>query len=333
LTTGGVAGDNRLMMLAQGDRWGLRGLGALLITALTTACPGNGGETASDSSTGDQTTTETTGGSTGTTDVTPTTSTTATSTTETTETTGTTADETSGTTDDPTGGGGGECFPQQQDCPEGQKCTAYEKDLGGNPGWDANQCVDEVPNAGQVGDPCEIAEGESVFSGLDNCAAGYFCFNFDFMTGKGGECIEFCKPDNTCPETNGGNAGCVEGANMGVLPICLGKCDPLTQDCPDMQGCYGDAMSLDFFICATPDTGMGTGTDNEPCTFTNACAPGFHCADAAVVEGCAGEVGCCTPFCEIGDESGCAASEDCVPFYANDPPPGTETVGVCAIPQ
>lgn len=249
-----------------------------------------------------------------------------------------TSSSSSATTSEPTSGstgmvGGADCNPKLQDCPDGQKCTAYDKMMLGM-GWDADQCVPEPMNGGAVGDPCQIDEGESVFSGLDNCAKGNFCFNFDFMTGKGGACIEFCNEQGECPNTNGGNAGCLEAANMGVLPICLGKCDPLIQDCPDMQGCFGD-VSLPFFICAAPDTGMGPGTDNSPCEFTNACAPGFSCQASDTVAGCdPGATGCCTAFCSVkGGPGPCGMGEQCVPFYNMDPPPGLEDVGVCTIPQ
>jgi len=258
--------------------------------------------------------------------------------TSTTDGTSSTTEGTSSTTASSTGSTtmmtmGGECDPRLQDCDAGQKCTAYYNNMG-DPGWNANQCVPEPQDGGIVGDPCQIDEGESVLSGLDNCAKGYFCFNFDFMTGQGGACIEFCNADDECPNTNGGNAGCVEGANEGTLPICLPKCDPLIQDCPDGQGCYGD-LSLPFFICATPDTGMGTGVDDEPCEFTNACAPGFSCEAAATQAGCdGGSMGCCTPFCSVmGGNGPCDMKEECVPFYPMNAPPGLEDVGVCAIPQ
>jgi hypothetical protein len=239
-----------------------------------------------------------------------------------------TTDTTDGpTTEDPTAGPGGMCNPTLQDCPAGQKCVAY--DSMAMMYWDANKCVDEpLGGGGSVGDPCNIDEGESVFSGLDNCGKGSICLNFDFSTGQGGTCTAYCGEGNSC----GPNEVCVQSANDGVLPICLAACDPLLQDCADMQGCYGDP-ELDGFICFTPDTGDNSGGDNSPCEFTNACLPGFSCQAAETVEGCApGSMGCCTPFCSVsGDASECAPSESCVPFYV-DPPPGLADVGVCAIP-
>lgn len=310
-------------MLVQGKFWMARGLSALVGALLVVGCGDDKMETATESPTTTATTGDATG--TGTTTDQPTTTVEPT-------TTGTTEADPTTTDDTTTGTPGVMCNPAAQDCPDGQKCTAYQSTP--TPGWDANQCVPEPANGGGVGDPCQIDMGESVFSGLDNCAEGNICLNFDFDTGLGGACVEFCDTEGKCLETAGGNAVCVEGSNMGVLPICLPACDPLLQDCPDDQGCYGDP-SLDGFICFSPDTGMGDGTDNAPCEFTNACAPGFSCQDAATVEGCdANAIACCTPFCSVsGGDAACAPMEDCVPFYPSNPPAGLEDVGVCAIPQ
>lgn len=230
------------------------------------------------------------------------------------------------TTTDTTGGSMSMCSPIMQDCPAGEKCVAY--DSMATMYWDANHCVPEPMNAGGAGDPCNINMGESVFSGLDNCGKGTICLNFDFMTGQGGTCTAYCGEGNSC----GADEVCVESANEGVLPICLGACDPLLQDCEDQQGCYGDP-TLDGFICFTPDVGENTGDDNSPCEFTNACLAGFSCQAAETVEGCApGSTGCCTPFCSVMEgDAECAPTEDCVTFYA-DPSPGTEDVGVCVVP-
>jgi hypothetical protein len=97
------------------------------------------------------------------------------------------------------------------------------------------------------------------------------------------------------------------------------------------QGCYGD-VSLPGFICAAPDTGMNTGADNSPCAFTNACAPGFSCQAADMVDGCEPDTtGCCTPFCSVSGGGTCAPPEECAPFYPNEPPEGLEDVGVCMV--
>lgn len=229
---------------------------------------------------------------------------------------------TGGSTSD-TGGGDGECDPRAQDCPEGLKCTAYAKMAGDE--WNANKCVDET-GAGVAGDPCEIV-GSDMFTGIDNCAKGYICQNPDEEL-KNGVCIEFCKPDDSCPNTTGGKAVCLP-ANEGKLPICLANCNPLTQDCAGNQACYGDPSGPPFF-CYGPDPKDGGGAGSK-CEFTNACLAGLSCADASVVEGCpADSLGCCTPFCSL-DEMNCTGMSECAPFFDVEQP-GLENVGICVLP-
>jgi hypothetical protein len=239
-----------------------------------------------------------------------------------TDATGTDATGTPTTGDPTTGGASGECSPRLQDCPEGLKCTAYLKPPG--IGWNANKCVQEPVNGGVAGDDC-TAQDVDLFSGIDDCAKGFICQNYD-MEGKNGVCIEFCQDDDSCPNTGGGNAICLP-ANEGVLPICLANCDPLVQDCAGSQGCYGDPSGPPFF-CYGADPKDG-GTDGSKCEFTNACLPGLNCSDAATLDGCDSAY-CCTPFCPL-DGMACTAPEECVPYYA-EPVPGSENVGVCALP-
>lgn len=325
--------------LTTGQRVFLR-CGALLCAALAVGCGDNKQATTSgidvtasegtSSGTAAEETTTDDGTSTGPTTVEPTTvDPTVTPTTDGTTESPTTTDEPPTTEGSTTTGGpvGGECDPLAQDCPEGAKCTAYGLKEGDE--WNANKCV-QVGGEGVAGDDCQVDAGESIFSGLDNCAAGYICLNTD-MNGQNGFCVEFCNQDMACPNTSGGEGLCIP-ANEGKLPICLATCDPLQQDCPGNQGCYGDLEGPPF-ICFSPDTGDNTGMDGSTCEFTNSCLPGFFCGAAGTVDGCDPQsTGCCTPFCAIDEGDGpCAEAESCVPFFA-DPPPGTENVGVCVLP-
>ncbi|MBA3545079.1 MAG: hypothetical protein H0T76_01205 [Nannocystis sp.] len=226
------------------------------------------------------------------------------------------------TGEDPTTGGVDvECMARLQDCPEGLKCTAYAKKADDT--WDANKCV-PVTGDGVYGDPCTVEGG--LASGIDDCAKGYICQSPD-EEGKNGVCLEFCQPDDSCPNTIG-ETFCIP-ANDGFLPICSRVCDPLVQDCPGTQGCYGDPSGPPFF-CYGPDPKDG-GQDGTKCEFTNACLAGLYCAASATVEGCpADSLGCCTPFCPL-DGDVCTGGEQCVVFYTY-PPPGTENIGVCVIP-
>lgn len=240
--------------------------------------------------------------------------------------TGTTADVPTGGTDATTGGDGGMCSPQAQDCPAGSKCTAYAA-MDTMMFWDTNKCVPEPENGGLQGEPCTVED--NMFTGIDSCAKGYIC-QFADDDGKNGTCVEFCDVSAECPNTDSGNGYCVEGANEGVLPICLILCDPLTQDCANEQACYDIAGS---FVCYRPDPQPNIpGQDGDNCDYLNACVAGFTCADKAVLDGCMNAgYGCCTPFCAL-DGTDCTAPEQCNPIY-NPAPPGYENVGVCTIPQ
>lgn len=221
-----------------------------------------------------------------------------------------------------------ECSESDQACPPGQKCTWVTK-VG--PTWDDSACVPAVPDGGGLGDPCAILPGESPFSGLDDCAVGLFCLYFDFETGEGGRCVEFCDEAEQCPQTDGGAGLCIGSNSNSLLGICFTTCDPLLQDCAAGEACLGD-LSLPQFICAAFDVAPGAGEDGSPCEFTNACLPGLSCESAERVEGCPpGALGCCTPFCPVGDDGLCAAGEDCRPFFP-DPPADLADVGVCVLP-
>ncbi|MBA3545080.1 MAG: ribulose phosphate epimerase [Nannocystis sp.] len=221
-----------------------------------------------------------------------------------------------------TGGIDEQCEPRAQNCREGLKCTAYSENEFGY--WDANKCV-PVTGDGVYGEPCEVQGGP--LTGFDDCAKGFLCVDSD-DDGKDGVCLEFCRQDNSCPFTNGGASLCPVSGD-GTLPLCLGLCDPLLQDCPGTQGCYGDPSGPPFF-CYGPDPKDG-GMDGSKCEFTNACLGGLHCMESSRLEGCPPDsLGCCTPFCALdGDE--CTGAEVCVAFFT-EPWPGLENVGLCALP-
>ena len=305
--------------------------GALALLGSLAGCPADKGDTDTDGATDatDATAATVAGTTAGTADTTTgTTGTTAEGTTAlptTTEAPTTAEPTTAGSTTDgtTTSGMDVECMARLQDCPEGLKCTAYAKVLQDT--WDANKCVPEAGD-GVAGDPCEMADAD-MFSGIDNCAKGYICLNTDDQ-GKNGFCVEFCQADDSCPNTTGGTGICFP-ANDGLLPICLATCDPLVQDCPGTQACYGDSAGPPFF-CFQPDPQDG-GQDGTTCEFTNACLPGLQCQDGATLEGCPpGSIGCCTPFCPL-DGDVCTGAEECVAFFM-EPVPGFENVGICVLP-
>jgi len=214
-----------------------------------------------------------------------------------------------------------QCDPTTQDCPDGEKCTAVSE-TEGEP-WAINVCV-TITGTGQVGDPCDIDGGK--YTGVDNCDLGFICLLSD-EEGFGGTCTEFCDSNMGCPKS--GND--CEVYNDGSLPICLGTCDPLVQDCPEGQGCYRGG-SGDQFVCFKV---TGESAHGEECGYINQCLAGYNCSGAGAVEGCPPEAaGCCSSFCDLSDpepDAVCVGTEQCVQFL--DPaPPQYMDVGVCVIP-
>lgn len=149
------------------------------------------------------------------------------------------------------------------------------------------------------------------------------CWDIDGETNLG-VCVAFCDPNDVCPP----DTVCAI-QNDGVLPICIAACDPLLQDCPEGQGCYAKDGANGQLICI-PDASGDGGLDGDPCEFDNVCDPGLVC-----IGGSAGCVAtwCCTPWCDVEAPNTCPGTgEECVQHF-DDPPPGTEAVGICVVPS
>ena len=227
---------------------------------------------------------------------------------------------------DTTGMIGTACDIWGQDCPDGEKCTAWANDGGSS--WNDNKCVPVDPNPKQAGDVC-TAQGSGV-SGLDDCDKGSMCW--DTNKENIGYCIEFCMGSADAPFCSDPQALC-QIANDGVLPICLPSCDPLLQDCPGVD--YACLPLNDGFVCIPDGSGPDAGADGDPCEYANACDPGLFCATADFVPGCK-TAGCCSSFCDLGAPNTCplkAQGAECQPFYEMGmAPPGKENLGVCGLP-
>lgn len=215
----------------------------------------------------------------------------------------------------PDGGIVGQCDPAAQDCPKGQKCTSYVQTAGSNT-VDATQCV-EIIGDDQWGEQCERMEGN------DTCAAGFFCMtDVSGNTGEG-RCLEYCEVNQPCEF-----GGECFAFNDGALPVCEVTCNPLASDCPSGQGCYA---AFDDFVCAIPGAASGQGGDGDPCSTIQSCNPGLVCR--AGTAGCAAEAVCCTPYCDLSEgNTGCTEPDESCVQALEDPPPGLEDVGYCAIP-
>jgi hypothetical protein len=252
-----------------------------------------------------------------------------------------TGDDTNPSTTSPTGSGfidtadGGtpsfECDVWTQDCPEGQKCMPW--DNSGQGAWNATKCTPLNPNPDQVGDDCTV-EGSGT-SGVDSCAIASMCWAVDPETNVG-TCVAFCTGTEANPSCDNPTTTC-SITNSGSLILCLPVCDPLTQNCPDGQACYGVGNA---FICAPNASAADGGNYGDPCEYLNVCNPGLFCAGAAGVPGCQGSQGCCSNFCDLTSPDGASqcggvgGGQECVPWFEeNTAPPGFEDVGGCFIPN
>lgn len=210
------------------------------------------------------------------------------------------------------------CDPFAQDCPEGFKCAAYASK--GDLVWDANMCV-PIMGDGQAGEGCTV-EGSAV-SGYDSCAAGFMCAYPDAI--NEGICVALCTSMNPCTPLE-----CVV-THGGVLNLCLMRCNPLTQDCPQNEVCV--ATFDENFACVFDDSGP-EGQDFDPCTHLNACDPGYLCGDSDHALECDTQIdSCCLQFCEVGFNTCPGAGQTCQAWFAEDAPAGYELVGSCGIPR
>jgi hypothetical protein len=219
------------------------------------------------------------------------------------------------------------CVPgKADDCPEGEKCSAYVQE----PGYccvDTNACVPIIGDK-QWGDECTRTEMN------DDCDNTLFCMTETSGSTGMGVCLQLCEQTDAGSCANAGlpNANCIS-FNDGVLPLCEDPCDPLAQDCDENWGCY--AVGTQGFSCALPGYADGQGNDADECYTVQSCKPGLVCTEGTTVANCnAGS--CCTQFCDTnqGNAECTDPGEECVPYFdAGMAVPGYENVGVCSIPQ
>jgi hypothetical protein len=252
---------------------------------------------------------------------------------------GTTADETglvlTTAEADPTlptpdqGGSGGQCNLFLQDCNAGEKCTAWNMDGGIFP--NGTKCVpqtgDKLP-----GDSCQL-EG-SFGEGVDDCAAGALCLDID-NSGQA-TCVAYCSGDMQNPECPGSEDKCAFLFEP-TVPLCFPACDPLTQNCADDEACVPNiaALGSEYFVCMPLVFEEIPGQYGDACYAISGCDRGYQCIFAENVPNCAGDMYCCSTWCDITMPDTCKAFDptiDCVPWYEEgQETPGYENVGICGI--
>lgn len=211
------------------------------------------------------------------------------------------------------------CDVWAQDCPAGEKCTAWSYD--GSHSWNGMKCVPIAADPDGIGEPCTVIDGP--YSGVDTCVLPAICWGANSESGVG-TCVEFCRGLEAAPTCTDPNAHC-QGRE---LALCIPSCCPVEQTCPMGTACYPTGY---HFECI-PDAGGAGGAYGDPCEYLNVCDPGLFCADASMVPGCTGSFGCCAPFCDTRS-SACALLDpqlECAPWYRpGQAPPGEEFVGYC----
>ncbi|MEM7152999.1 MAG: ribulose phosphate epimerase [Myxococcota bacterium] len=211
-------------------------------------------------------------------------------------------------------GQGAMCNLFEQDCAPGLKC-AYACDT-----LFCEPTCRPVTGDGEAGDECVSngLEGESP----DDCGEDTLCFTGEASPGPG-ICEPFCIGSAEAPDCEDPDRVCAQGT------LCLPRCDPLLQVCPDGQGCF--AVDLGVFVCWNhPEVPIG---DGEACMGNTLCQPGSTCLHATELPDCP-DFRCCTPLCDLSEPDPCPAidpSLQCV-AYGNDEPEHAN-VGVCSLPS
>ena len=144
-----------------------------------------------------------------------------------------------------------------------------------------------------------------------------------------GLCAPFCDADdpsssrscaNPCPTSFTTPTNPLTGEDTVSIcnPGAFGPCSPLVTDCGEGRSCYGIETSACYL--------SGTLGVDEPCWFVPDCAPGTTC-----VEGAAGDVGYCEPFCDpSGGMADVACDTLCPRGFRDYPDKGA--FGVCKTP-
>jgi hypothetical protein len=222
-----------------------------------------------------------------------------------------------------------ECDVWEQDCRDGEKCMPW--DNTGQGLWNATKCTPVSPDPAQPGEPCQV-EGSHV-SGIDSCELGSVCWHVDPTTNEG-VCVAQCTGTADNSACDDPDRVCVV-ANYGVLNLCLSRCDPLAPDCPAGDVC---AATGETIVCMPKESGS-IGGYAEPCypdLLPTACDAGLFCAPPEAVPECRDAFGCCTAYCDLGDDDPDATCTDLSPGLACTPvfprltaPEGHENLGAC----
>lgn len=234
--------------------------------------------------------------------------------------------------DPTTGGMGGECNLFQQDCPAGQKCSAYSEDGGIFP--NGTRCVPVSPNAVGPGDDC-VVEGK-FGDGIDNCEKGSLCL--DVENDGMATCVAYCTGDMDNPKCPVQESQRCSFLFEPTVPLCFTACDPLIQNCSSGEACVPNeaALGAPFFVCMPRVFPNVPGKYGDPCIALSGCDPGNLCIFGENLPNCK-QTYCCSVWCDLTAMNPCDQFDPtltCVPwFMQGQETPGFENVGICGIMQ
>ncbi len=238
----------------------------------------------------------------------------------------------SGASDPTTGGMGGQCNLFLQDCPEGQKCSAYSEDGSIFP--NGTRCVPVSPNSVGPGEECTV-EGK-FGDGIDNCAKGSLCL--DIENDGMATCVAYCTGDMDNPKCPLAESQKCSFLFEPTVPLCFTACDPLIQNCGSGEACVPNeaALGAPFFVCMPRVYPQIPGAYGDPCIALSGCDPGNLCIFGENLPNC-NQTYCCSVWCDLTAMDPCSQFDPtlkCVPWFEpGQETPGFENVGVCGIMQ
>lgn len=161
----------------------------------------------------------------------------------------------------------GECNPlTQEGCDDGEKCTSTH--------GPSSTTVCAPDGTVGINGPCAIDA-----AGIDDCVGDAIC-------DPSGVCKRICRHEpGSCGSDNGSAQTCqafvdeVFADQTGVVGVCQRRCDPVLQDCGNIEtACYLD-VGIGEGQCLEPfDFGGGQGQQGDPCgggCEVSGCDPGF----------------------------------------------------------
>lgn len=221
-------------------------------------------------------------------------------------------------------GGGTACFATSycdvwaQDCPEGEKCTAWSADGDHDiEGCVLTRCAELAADPVPLGGTCTVEHGP--WSGLDDCDVGAYCWDVDPATLEG-VCIANCQGSEANPLCDEG-LECFIGYG-GWVTACLRGCDPLAPVCGDDGTCT--TRDGDPSVCL-PNSLAVPAAQAAGCDHTVGCGAGFVCMAADRVAGCEDPSSCCTAVCDPAMPTCAETDPVCTPLAGN------ASAGACTI--